>query len=156
MLSRSGRHLRDVISMIHRRHEVSSRRDTGREKERDVRGGGGVGEQNRWGNVNDTPCRKGQLRIQRIDRIALPRSYGSPHCRDAGAKREKEPSGGWAFRVPPPWLHFPSARPMEEAARKRTKKRERERKRKGRKGRRREASATRRRRNKRRYVNEIK
>lgn len=142
--------LRCGVKGTHCEVEGEKKRKTGRE--------GGKIDKEMWA----TSCRKGQLRIQRIDRIALPRSYGSSHCRDAGAKRERERKREKREKRPfetlslPPFfpsrLHFPSARPIEEAAGGKGKK-------KGageRKGRRREASATRRRRNKRRYVNEIK
>lgn len=66
--------------------EGNAQRGTGREKEKGTRGR----ESEIDGEMWTTSCRKGQLRIQRIDRIALPRSYGSSHCRDAGAKRERK------------------------------------------------------------------
>lgn len=165
LLLRSGRHLCDVISMIHRRHEAPPRRTKGtygeaeNEKKRKTQGGKRarstrkcarhhVGRGNyvfrestelHWRGVMDRRIAEIQVRRERKRERARIESHFELSLLPFFRSR----------------LHFPSARPIEEAARVRGKKRERG-ERRGRKGRRREASATQRRRNKRRYVNEIK
>jgi len=111
-LLRSGRHLCNIddtsaargIATPRMQDEGNARR--GREDEKKKKTQRGKIDEEMWA----TSCRKGQLRIQRIDRIALPRSYGSPHCRDVGAKRERDREERWrVYSIPSLLPLFPFA-----------------------------------------------
>lgn len=58
------------------------------------------------GGMRDTGEEEAITYSENRPNCTRPRSYGSPHCRDAGAKRA----------IPNPRLHFPSRRPIKEAA----------------------------------------